>query len=103
MMVATDYEFTAYSLARFGVGEERETGEHAVEKGVALYDSILLGLNQTLAGHVDSLQGVMEWADIVMGKNVERLQQFDAQHAKRGAELRAKAGMTLSSGGLYAD
>jgi hypothetical protein len=94
MLGSIDYEYTALSLARFGDEEEAEIGAKAVGSGVVLFDAICLGLDQTIAGRVDSFDGVAKWAHFIMNDR-QQLEAFGDQYAMRGAELRAQAGLGL--------
>ena len=94
MLASIDYEYTAFSLGRFGEEEEQEIGIKAMGSGVVLFDAIRLGLDQTIAGRVDSFDGVTKWAHYIM-KDRKQLEAFDDKYAMRGAELRAQVGLGL--------
>jgi hypothetical protein len=94
MIASIDYEYTAFSLARFGDEEEKEIGVKAAGSGVVLFDAIRLGLDQTIAGRVVSFDGVTTWANFIM-KDRKELDAFSDEYAMRGAELRVRAGLGL--------
>ena len=96
MIAPISYECAAYSLARFGDDEEMEIGAKAMGIEMTVFESVRLGLEQTLAGRVESLDGVMRWTNMMMQHGVQRPQDFDTKYAVRGVELRAQAGLGLS-------
>jgi hypothetical protein len=95
MMWAVNHEYTAYSLSRFGDSDEVTIGVEAMGRGVTLVQVVRLGLDQTMAGRVDSLDGVIHWTNSMM-EVLKPLQDFDAKYAVRAGDLRALAGLGVS-------
>jgi hypothetical protein len=80
-------------LARYGNEEEVEIGSGAVGQGATLFKVMRLGLDQTISGRVDSLDGVMKWSHYVIGDR-QQLEEFEEKYSDRAAELRFQAGLS---------
>lgn len=91
MLTCMSYEYTAYLLARFGNEEEAALGAEALGEGVELYDLLIFAVERAIAGEVDDMEAVMQWAADV-GDCAKPLEQFEADYAMLGSKLRAEAG-----------